>query len=161
MIRRIAWPIAAAIAFALLVSLALHGERPEPGIVSFKAAGFLKQFTPEAATEVDVASPTAHKHFRRDSDWPPRIDEALRLLRDSAPLRTMTAEEASTEPRSSYGLDDNAMVIVVRSAEGKTFTIRVGARNPLGSGLYATIDGIEGVPILPAYVGDAWEQILK
>jgi hypothetical protein len=161
MIRRLAWPIVAAIAFAFLVGLALHGERPEPGLVSFKAAGFLKQFAPNAAIEVDVSRQTKHKLFRRDADWPPRIDEALRLLRDSAPLRTMTAEETATEPPSSYGLDDKAMTVVVRSAAGETFAIHFGSSNPLGSGRYAAVDGVEGVPILPAYVADAWEQILK
>ena len=32
--------------------------------------------------------------------------------------------------------------------------------NPLGSARYTRIDGIDGVPLLPAYVAETWEQAI-
>jgi hypothetical protein len=158
---RLGWPLAAALAFAFLAGFALHGKRPEAGLADFKPGGFLTQFAPEDAAEVEVATPNGRRTFRRSDGWPPRIDEALRLLRDSAPLRTMGMDEISTQPASSYGLDDHATRVAVRNAGGRTFVIRFGGRNPLGSGRYAAVEGVPGVSILPTYVGDAWEQVLK
>jgi len=50
--------------------------------------------------------------------------------------------------------------VQVRAANGTTFRIQFGGRNPLGAARYARVDGIEGVPMLPAYVGDAWQQVI-
>jgi len=159
--QRLAWPVAAAVAFAFLVGLALHGERPEPGLVRFEAAGFMKQFAPEQVREVEIVTAAGRWRFRRGTDWPDRIDAALRLLRDAGPMRVMTADEVATQSAATYGLDSGATVVTVRSEGGETFAIRFGARNPLGSGRYARVDGMGGVPILPAYVGDAWEQVVQ
>jgi hypothetical protein len=161
LIRRSAWPAAAAVSFAFLVGLALHGERPEPGLARFEAAGFMKQFTPEQVREVEVVSPAGTQRFRRDAGWPERVDTALRLLRDAGPMRVMTKEEVTAAPAATYGLDASATTVTVRSDTDETFVIRFGARNPLGSGRYTRIDGVDGVPILPAYVADTWEQVVQ
>ncbi len=161
MIRRLGWPVAALAAFAFLVALALHGKRPEAGLVGFQAAGYLKQFAPQDAVEVAIATPGGTKRFTRDAAWPARLDEALRLLRDSGPMRVMSAEEVAGQPLSAYGLDDKATAVAVRSRAGDVFAIRFGARNPLGSGRYVQVKGVPGVPILPSYVGDAWEHVTE
>ncbi len=44
--------------------------------------------------------------------------------------------------------------------DAATFTIVFGAANPLGSARYARIDAVEGVPLLPAYVAETWEQAI-
>ena len=53
LIRRAAWPLAAAVAFGFLAALALHGERPDAGLAPFKAAGLFTAFAPEDAREVE------------------------------------------------------------------------------------------------------------
>ena len=159
LISRLAWPVAAAVSIALLVGLAQHGERPEPGLVRFEAAGFMKQFAPEDVREVEIVTATGTRRFRRDTDWPQPIDGALRLLRDAGPMRVMTAKEVASEPAATYGLDPAPLVVTVRARAGETFVVRFGAANPLGSGRYARIDGVDGIPILPGYVADAWKQV--
>lgn len=159
--RRFAWPLAAAASFVFLVAFALHGKRPDAGMVDFQAAGYLKQFQPQDAAEVSIRTESGTRRFKRDESWPTGIDQALRLLRDSAPMRVMSADEVANQPPAAYGLDGKATMVTVRSRTGQEFAIAFGSRNPLGSGRYVRIDGVPGVPILPSYVGDMWEQVAR
>ena len=174
LIRRAAWPLAAALALVFLAALALHGERPEPGMVGFKAAGLLTAFAPDDAREVEVGRAGEVWRFRRDGrSWraveaprpvsaeaADRIDAALRLLRDSAPLRVLSADEAARAAPSDYALGPEALRVTVLGPDAATFTIVFGAANPLGSARYARTEGIDGVPLLPAYVAETWEQAI-
>jgi hypothetical protein len=171
LIRRAAWPMAAALALVFLAALALHGERPEPGMVGFKAAGLLTAFAPDDAREVEVGRAGEVWRFRRDGrSWrvveaprpvpaeaADRIDTALRLLRDSGPLRVLSADEAAP---SDYALGSDALRVTVLGPDAATFAIVFGAANPLGSARYVRIDGIDGVPLMPAYVAETWEQAI-
>lgn len=91
---------------------------------------------------------------------PQRIDVALRLLRGSAPLRVITAEEVGPSLPSDYGLGPSALRVVVRGPAGASFVIDFGALNPLGSGRYTRIAGIAGVPLLATYVAERWQQVI-
>jgi hypothetical protein len=172
LIRRVVWPLAAATAFAFLVGLALKGERRDP-MQEFKPAGLLTAFAPEDAREIEIATGAEVWRFRRNGAWrtveptkpvPPdfaqRIETALRLLRNSAPLRLLTAEEVARVSPSEYALAADSLRVQVRAADGAIFRVQFGGLNPLGSARYAKVDGIDGVPMLPAYVGDAWEQVI-
>jgi hypothetical protein len=174
LIRRAAWPMAAAVAFAFLAALALHGERPEPGMVGFKAAGLLTAFDPADAREIEVSRLGEVWRFRREgSSWraveaprpipteaAERIDTALRLLRDSGPLRVLSAGELARTAPSDYALGPEALRVSVLGPDAATFAIVFGAANPLGSARYVRIEGIDGVPLLPAYVAETWEQAI-
>jgi hypothetical protein len=167
-----AWPLAAVAAFAFLVGLALQGERRDP-MQEFKPAGLLTAFAPEDAREIEIAIGADVWRFRRDDAWRPieptkpvpadfaqRIEAALRLLRNSAPLRVLTAEEVAHVPPSEYALAADSLRVRVRAMDGTLFAIQFGGRNPLGAARYAKVDGMDGVPMLPAYVGDAWERVI-
>jgi hypothetical protein len=172
--RRLGWPVAAAVAFAFLAGLAFHGERPEPGFAPFKAAGFLTAFAPQEAREVEIASAGETWRFRREgSAWRAeqtprvvsaeagsRIDTALRLLRDTGPMRILAPDEVASARPADYALGPEALRVTVGGPGQAIFVIRFGARNPLGSARYARVDGIEGVPLLPAYVAETWEQAI-
>ncbi len=174
LIRRARWPLAAAVAVAFLAILALHGERPDSALAPFKAAGPLTAFAPEQAREVDIAKAGDTWHFRREAgtwqavhaprpvpaDASDRIDTALRLLRDSRPLRVLSPDEVSRTTAADYALGADALSVTVHAAGGATFAIRFGALNPLGSATYARVEGAEEVPLLPAYVAGTWEQAI-
>jgi hypothetical protein len=174
LIRSIGWSLAAAAAFVFLVGLALHGERPEAGLAPFKRAGLMTAFAPEDASEVEVADAGEIWRFRREgptwraaeaphavpTDAGQRIDTALRLLRDSGPLRMLSPDEIGPALPADYGLGPQALRVTVRGPDGVTFAIRFGARNPLGAARYAQVDGIDGVPLLAAYVAETWQQAI-
>lgn len=172
LIRRWAWPLIAAAAFAFLVAAALHGQRRDP-MQEFRPAGVLTAFAPEDARDVEITLGDKVWRFRRDGAWRSsdpskaapadlsnRIETALRLLRNSAPLRVLTAEEVARVPPAEYALAADSLRVQVRAANGATFAVQFGGRNPLGSARYAKVAGMDGVPMLPAYVGDAWEQVI-
>jgi len=173
LIQRLAWPLAAAVALLFVVGLALSGKRPDAGLAEFKAAGLMTAFAPEDAREVEISANGAVWHFRRDDTWhvveaprpvpsdvAPRIDVALRLLRNSGSLRTLTAAEVAQVPASEYALGPESLRVEVRSASGAAFRIQFGGLNPLGVARYARVDNVEGLPMLPTYVAEAWEQVI-
>jgi hypothetical protein len=170
--RRWAWPLAGAAAFAFLVAAAMHGQRRDP-MQDFRPAGVLTAFAPEDAREVEITLEGKVWRFRRDGEWRSsdpsrttpadlanRIDTALRLLRNSAPLRVLTADEAERVSPSEYGLGLAGLGVEVRAAGGAVFRIQFGRRNPLGSARYAKVGGMAGVPLMPTHVGEAWEQVI-
>ncbi len=159
-VKALGWSIAAAAAFAFLIGLAMHGKRPDGGLSAYRSAGYFKQFEPQDASEVTITSRVGTKTLVRNGSWPSGTDEALKLLRDSAPMRVMTEEEVAGQPPAAYGFD-NPLTVAVRAGSGQLFTIRFGATNPLGSGSYVKVDGVAGVPILPSHVAEAWERLAQ
>jgi hypothetical protein len=161
---RWAWPVAAALAFAFLVGLALQGGRPDI-MVEFKPGG-LMSFTPEQAREIEIRRGADRKRFVRSGQrWEApvetaeRLEAGLRLLRNAAPMRVLTAEEVARVPSSEYALGAGSLRVTVRPASGAAFVILFGGTNPLGAARYARVDGEAGVALLPAYVAEAWEQV--
>ena len=172
LIRRLLWPVAGLAAFAFLAAAALHGERRD-AMQEFKPGGVLTAFAPRDAREVEVGSGSETWRFRRDGEWhsidpakpaagdaTDRIDTALRLLRDSAPLRVLTADEVARMPPGEYALDPRALQVEVRARDGATFRIQFGAPNPLGAARYVKVEGMDGVALLPIHVGAAWQQVI-
>jgi len=174
LIRRPAWPLAAALALAFLIGLALHGQRPDAGLAAFKAGGLLTAFAPEDAREVEILSGGETWRFRRDdgrwrlmvaprpvpADADKRVESALGLLRNAAPLRLLTDQEIGPTMPADYGLGEAALRVSVRGPGDARFVIRFGAANPLGLAHYTRVDGVAGVPLLPSYVTDAWRQAI-
>jgi hypothetical protein len=171
LIRRLAWPLAAVVALLFVLSLALTGGRPDSGLTHFKPAGLLTAFAPDDAREVEIAVGGRTWRFRREGAWRvveapqpipsdagQRIDAALRLLRDAGPLRVLTADEVAQVPESEYALTAGSLRVEVRASNGAAFGVRFGGRNPLGSARYARVAGVDGVPLLPTYVAEAWER---
>jgi hypothetical protein len=164
MIGRWAWPAATVLAFAFLVGLALHGGRPDL-LVEFKPSGLLA-FAPEQAREVEIATGADRRRFVRNGDrWEApsqtaeRLDAGLRLLRNAAPLRVLSAAEVARVSPSEYALAPDSLRVTVRPASGAAFVILFGGPNPLGSARYAKIDDTAGIVLLPTYVAEAWEQV--
>ncbi|MFO1080541.1 MAG: hypothetical protein U1E23_07945 [Reyranellaceae bacterium] len=174
LIRRLAWPAAAVLALAFLATLALQGRRPDAGLVPFVAGGPLTAFAPAEARRVDIASGGRTWLFRRVGEaWQPvavaaapaadagtRIDEALRLLRDSAPLRVVAADEMAGGVPAEFGLGGQPLAVVIEGPGGARFGIRFGATNPLGVARYAQVDGARDVLLLATYVAEAWQRVL-
>jgi hypothetical protein len=160
-----AWPAAAVAAFAFLIALAVQGGRPDI-LVDFKPSGLLTAFTAEDAREIDIVAGADRRRFVRDGErWKAspevaqRIDAGLRLLRNSGPMRVLSAEEVAQVPPSEYALGADSLKVSIRPAKGAAFVIQFGGHNPLGLARYAKVDGVAGIALLPAYVAEAWEQV--
>ena len=129
--------------------------------MEFKAAGILTAFAPDAVREVRIVAAATTLVFDRAGSWDDRIDPALRLLHDAAPLRVLTATEVAQVPASEYAFDADSLHVSIGAAGGASFEVEFGGRNPLGSGRYARVGGVQDVFLLPAYVAEAWEKVLR
>jgi hypothetical protein len=170
-VKTVLWPVAAAAALAVLIFLALHGERENTTLVAFKSEGVMAAIAPESIAEVEVAAGSRHLRFVREAGggWrsaesatplgaeaSARVSTAVNLLHDSAPQRTLIGAELDSV--ASFGLDPPALQVVLHGAT--PFSVSFGVANPIGLARYARVGGRDEVALLPGYVAEAWEQVL-
>lgn len=172
-LKRYAWAGAAVFAAAVIVALALHGRRPEPGLVRFEAAGVMLHLAPERVSEVQVAAGARRWTFTRagtggwtvagaavaSRDWASRIESGLRFLHVSAPQRVMTRDEVAGTPPAAFGLDPPRYVVSVRAPGTEAFTLQFGAANAQGLAQYVRVAGRDELFLLPRFVGEPWEAV--
>lgn len=174
-LRRVAWPSAAVLAAAFIVVLAFHGQRPGPGLVPFEAGG-LMALPPERIEEVEVEADGKRWRLRRGAEgtWsvtqgPPvvagdpqaQIERGLRLLHVSGPERTLTREELGGAAAGEFGLAPPELTVRARGGSSSVFTVHFGRKNPLGLARYARVEGRDEVVLLPGFVAEAWEALVK
>jgi len=167
--NRMAWAAAAFAATAFLVGLALTGGRNGPGFEPFVPQGLLTMPIGDVR-EVDVTAPRGHWHFVRaqygwrategtaTAGFEARLDEALRLLRNSGPERVLTAAEAAAAGAAQFGLGAPRLRVIINGASASPFAISFGATNPMGLSHYAKLDGSSEIALLPVYVAEQWER---
>lgn len=169
-LSRSLWIVGAMLAAGALLALALFGERPATHVGTFVPAGVMRHIPLQEIVEVEVASGTLRWRFARDAagwhmaeataplpaDATAGIDEALRLLHNSAPERTLSGDDLAGS--AAFGLDLPALAVTVKGRE--SFSIAFGAANPLGLARYARVESRAEVVLLPRYVADAWEGVV-
>jgi len=175
-VKRFAWPAAAAVAAVLLAALAVHGERPQSGIMRAVPPGVLAGWDLLQITEVSVATSGGARTFRRGEagqwrvagDGSPaapglaeRIEIGLKLLRTSPPQRILDASEVAGRPLAEFGLASPRLTVSLRTADGAGITIAFGSINPLGLARYARVDGRPGLLLLATYLAEAWERVAQ
>lgn len=172
-LSRLGWPLAAIAAAAVIAALAFHGERPEPGLARFEAAGLMRQLLPERVSQVEVEGAGARLVLARGpggrwtsggepaaGELASRVETGLKLLHVSGPERSMALDELRGTPRAEFGLAPPALTVTARSGDSPTFTVHFGGKNPLGLGRYARVEGTEEIVLLPGFVAEAWEQVV-
>ncbi len=169
-LRRRALAAAAVAAAAILVGLALHGERRQSPLGRFEAAGLMAHVAPATVSEVEVTAGGRRRRFVRDgavwraaepaaaisADAGARIETGLRLLHVSPPERVLTGEELAAQ--GSFGLDSPALRVAVKGTVA--FAVAFGAANPIGLARYARVEGGAGIALIPGYVAQAWEEVI-
>ena len=164
---RLAWAGAALCAIAFLAALAFTGGRG--GLVPFVPKGFLT-IAAEDVREVDLTTPQGHWHFvRAQGSWratqgkttagfEERLDNALRLLRNSGPDRILTSAEVAEAGAAQFGLAQPRLRVIVSGPDSSSFAISFGVSSPMGLSHYARLDGGSDVALLPAFVAEEWER---
>jgi len=169
-VRGWGWTAAAALAAGFIVLLALHGERPEPGLARFHPAGLLADWPIEQVTSVELRAGARRQLFHRDpgggwvaaaesspmpADLSAAIETGLKLLHNSAPQRADLTDEQLAE----FGLDPPRLSVGVRQASGEAMTVEFGGLNPLGLERYARIRGRPEILLMPSFVAEPWEPL--
>jgi hypothetical protein len=166
---RMAWAVAALCATVFLASLAFTGGRSGPGLAPFVPKG-LMTIAAEDVREVDLTTPQGHWHFERaqggwratqgktTAGFEERLNNALRLLRNSGPDRILTSAEVVQAGAAQFGLASPRLRIVVRGPDASAFAISFGTTSPMGLSHYARLDGSSEIALLPAFVAEEWER---
>jgi len=89
---------------------------------------------------------------------PPALDTALRLRRDSGPLRCL-ARRGSAGPSARLLGWGRGRRVTVRGPDGATFAICFGARNQLRAARYAHFEGLDCLPLVAAYVPETGNRL--
>jgi len=164
---RLAWAVAALCATVFLAALAFTGGRSGPGLAPFVPKGLL---TIPDVREIDVATPRGHWHYvRAQGSWratqgittagfEERLDNALRLLRNSGPDRILTGAEVTQAGAAQFGLAHPRLRVIVSGSDSSSFAISFGASSPMGLSYYASVDGSSEIALLPAFVAEEWER---
>ena len=166
-LKRALWPAAAAFAAAVLLALALYGERPGSNLEKFQAAGLMVHIAPASVNGVEITSGARRWRFARDGagwrvveaglppppDFAARIESGLTLLHNAAPERILSGDELVAQ--ASFGLDPPVLTVAATGAA--RFAAAFGTSNPLGLARYARIEGQGSVALVPGYVVEVWE----
>ncbi len=172
-LKRYAWAGAAVLAAAIIAALALHGRRPEPGLVRFEAGGVMLHIAPERVREVRVTAGDRRWTFTRvdaggwtvagaavvSRDWTSRIESGLRFLHVSTPQSVLAPDEFAGTPAAEFGLDPPRYLVSVRAPGSEPFTVRFGSGNAQGLAQYARVVGRDELFLLPRFVGEPWEAV--
>lgn len=168
------WTATAGLAIAFMLALALHGERPEPGLGRFVASGPMARPLPSEVDTVDLTYGARAWQFRRTAagswqqtggqviaaDMEALIRRGLDLLHNAAVERTLTTAEIGEVDAAQFELGDRALLVQVHGA-GQAFGIRFGARNPLGLSRYVQIGAEPAISLLPDYVAEPWVKLAE
>lgn len=173
-LRRVAWIAAALLAAGAIVAIAMHGQRPEPGLARFEPAGVMLGVRPEQVTGIEIVTPEGRWWFVRTdtgrwrvsvgssplaADPTTSLDNGLRFLHVSAPERALTRDELVGLSMVEFGLAPPRYTVSVRST-GQPFTIEFGGLNAQGLAQYARVAGDAGIVLLPRFVGQQWEAAI-
>ena len=172
-LKRAAWIGGAGLAASVLLVLAWHGHRPDPGLVRFEPRGVMLQLRVEEIVEVQVSAGHHQQSFTRSpaGTWSTagapvpaeivqRLERGLRFLQVSAPQRILSPEEYAETPFAAFGLAPPRYSVVVRTAASTPLMIQFGETNPQGLAQYARLDGSAELLLLPRFVGEPWEALI-
>lgn len=175
-LKRGAWVGAAVVAAAVIIALAFHGRRPDPGLARFEAAGVMLHMPPERITEVVVSRDGRSWRFTRGDTygWTPapgtpalrddmaaRIESGLRFLHASAPQRVMARETLAGTPLAEMGLDPPHYAVSASASGAPPLTVEFGALNAQGLAQYARVGGRDEILLLPGFVGEPWDALTR
>jgi hypothetical protein len=172
--RRLLPPALAALAFAYLGSMLVSGAMPvQRQLVRFEAKGVLI-IPPEriARIELQGGGRSILAVRRGEADWTTpddaaigtagtRIDTALRMMRNSPPVRELAAAELEGLDATDFGLDPPLLAVRLLGEAGEPLlAARFGARNPEGYLQYMRLDGDARLFLMSRFVGEEWGEAL-
>ena len=173
--RRLLGPAAALLAVGLLTAMVVSGHlRENQQLVKFTPAGVM----PEPPGEIDRVEMTTSAgrwvFVRAAGGWraepadrpaPPslaaHLDDSIKFMHVSAPLRTMERAEWSPIGLREFGLDPPGYTATLYRRGTPVLGAEFGAPNPQKVLQYMKLGGRDQVYLMSRFIGEEWEKALR
>jgi hypothetical protein len=173
--RRLGRLVAATLAAGFLVAMALSGRVRDSGqFVRFSPAGVLTS----APTEIDRVEVNgtgrrwvftrAAAGWRMEPDTRPvppavasHLDDALKFLHASGPIRVLEQREWSEHGLREFGLDPPLYSAALFRDRRQVLAVAFGSENPQKVLQYMRVDGRDQILVMSRSMGREWEQVLS
>ena len=164
----------AALAVGFLVAMALSGRVRDSGqFVRFAPAGVLPD-PPTRIDRVEVGTASQRRAFRRSPHgWltetdarpvPPalatHLEDALKFLHASGPIRILERTEWSEHGLGEFGLDPPAYSAALFRDGRPILGVAFGSENPQKVLQYVRVEGRDQIFVMSRSMGREWEQVL-
>jgi hypothetical protein len=171
---RVVMPLIATLALAYLAVMVMVGAQPvQRQLVKFEAKGVLP-FEPESVRAILVGRDERKVALVRSGEngWvlkqggaveqgvATHLDNAVKMLHRSAPVREIAPEELTGVDTRPFGLENPSVVATLMGPAGQKLTVRFGALNPEGFLQYMRIDGDPKVYLMSRFIGAEWSAAL-
>lgn len=163
-----------ALAVGFLVAMAMSGRVRESGqFIRFAAAGVLGD-APARVKRVEMIRNSERWVFARTAEgWrrepglpsvpPPlatHLNDAIKFLHVSAPVRVLTRQEWAEQGLSEFGLDRPVVSAVLYEDDRRLLAVEFGSLNPQKVLQYMRIVGRDDIYVMSRFVGEEWERVL-
>lgn len=173
--RRFIAPAGAVLAVALLVAMVVSGHlRESRQLVRFRAAGVMA----EAPTEIDrveLRTTAGQRVFVRGPDgWRTAqdgralpgstttlLDDSIKFMHVSAPVRVMERDEWASSGLREFGLDPPGYTAVLYRGSTPVLGAEFGAPNPQKVLQYMRVQGHDRIYLMSRFIGEEWEKVLR
>jgi hypothetical protein len=169
-------PLALALlAVGLLAAMALSGHlRENQQLVRFKPDGVMRE-TPADIDRVDLRSGDRRFTFVRAANgWRTApegralpaalvasLEECIKFMHVSAPVRVMARDEWGALGLREFGLDPPGLTAVLYRGSVAVLGAEFGGPNPQKVLQYMKLQGGERVYLMSRFVGEEWEHALR
>jgi hypothetical protein len=173
--RRLFGSAAALLAVSLLAAMVVSGHlRQSKQFVKFVPAGVLRA-TPAEIDQVELRTDAGRWTFVRGPDgWraapggrpvsaplAAHLDDAIKFMHASAPIRVMERAEWGPVGLREFGLDPPGYTAILYHRGTAALGARFGGPNPQGVLQYMTLEGRDQVYLMSRFIGEEWEKALR
>ena len=174
-LRRLLAPAAALLAMGVLAAMVVSGHlRESRQLVKFAPAGVMS----EAPAEIDrvelrtrsgswvfVRGPDGWRTASDDRALPVSLaaclDDAIKFLHVSAPIRVMERAEWAPSGLREFGLDPPGYTATLYRLGTLVLGAEFGAPNPQKVLQYMKLQGRDQVNLMSRFIGEEWEKTLR
>jgi hypothetical protein len=163
------------VAVAFLVAMVVSGQLSEGGrFVRFKPAGVLRE-APDQIDRVELRMDGRRRSFvRAPVGWRPEsgdgtmpaalashLESSIRFMHAAAPVRVLARAEWAAEGLREFGLDPPGYAAILYRGGQAVLGANFGAPSPQKVLQYMKLEGRDEVYLMPRFIGEEWEQVLK
>jgi len=168
-------PAAALFAVGILAAMVVSGRLPEgKQFVKFAPAGVMP-LDPREIDRVEVATPSGRFAYdrradgwRRAADGAPvssamatHLDDSIKFMHVSAPIRVMDRAEWAPVGLREFGLDPPGYTARLYRRGAAVLGAEFGAPNPQKVLQYMKLEGRDQVYLMSRFIGEEWEQAIR